>query len=302
LPAGSIVQFRQPRIWERYRLEIILATALVLFQAMLITGMLFERRARIRAAELADKARIETGLYRENLAHLARVHTVGQMSTAIAHEVNQPLVAIKNYAIAARGRLTRNGILGLGRVQELLDKIDVQASRAGDILQSLRSMVRKHEPEMTETDVSELVAVALKLVELEGRDMNIRIEASVQAELPPVLVDGIQIQQVLVNLTRNAMEAMEEARIVGGVVKVAAVGASKDEIAVSVSDSGPGIPQGTVKRIFEPFYTTKGAGLGVGLSISRAIIEAHGGRLSLLPNQDGGPVFQFTLPVANGKG
>jgi two-component system sensor kinase FixL len=83
---------------------------------------------------------------------------------------------------------------------------------------------------------------------------------------------------------------------------VAAVGASKDEIAVSVSDSGPGIPQGTAKRIFDPFYTTKRAGLGVGLSISRAIIEAHGGRLSLLPNQDGGSVFQFTLPVANGKG
>ena len=302
LPVGSIVQFRQPSVWEQYRLEIILATALVLFQAVLITGLLIERRARIRAAELADKARIETGLYRENLAHLARVHTVGQMSTAIAHEVNQPLVAIKNYAIAARGRLTRNGTLGLGRVQELLDKIDVQASRAGDVLQSLRSMVRKHEPEMAAADVSELVAVALKLVEMEGRNMNIRIEASVQAALPPVLVDGIQIQQVLMNLTHNAMEAMEEARIVGGVVKVAAVGASKDEIAVSVSDSGPGIPQGTAKRIFDPFYTTKRAGLGVGLSISRAIIEAHGGRLSLLPNQDGGSVFQFTLPVANGKG
>jgi signal transduction histidine kinase len=142
----------------------------------------------------------------------------------------------------------------------------------------------------------------LKLVEMEGRNMNIRIEASVQAELPPVLVDGIQIQQVLMNLTHNAMEAMEEARIIGGVVRVAVIGASKDEIAVSVSDSGPGIPQGDAKRIFDPFYTTKGAGLGVGLSISRAIIEAHGGRLSLFPNQGGGSVFQFTLPVANGKG
>jgi C4-dicarboxylate-specific signal transduction histidine kinase len=301
LPAGSIVQFRQPPVWERYRLEMTVATVLVLFQAALIIGLLLERRARIRTAELADKARIETGLYRENLAHLARVHTVGQMSTAIAHEVNQPLVAIKNYAIAARGRLTRNGILGLGRVQELLDKIDIQASRAGDILQSLRSLVRKHEPEMTETELSELVAVVLKLVEMEGRNTNIRIEVSIAAELPPVLVDGIQIQQVLLNLTRNAIEAMEEARITGGVVKVV-VGVSKDEIAVNVSDSGPGIPPETARRIFDPFYTTKRAGLGVGLSISRAIVEAHGGRLSLFPNQDGGSVFQFTLPVANGKG
>jgi signal transduction histidine kinase len=302
LPVGSIVQFRQLPFWQQYRLEMMGILVVVLFQAALIAGLLFERRARLRAAELADKARIETALYRENLAHLARVHTVGQMSTAIAHEVNQPLVAIKNYAIAAHGRLSRNGILGLGRVQELLDKIDAQASRAGDILRSLRSMVRKHEPETAETDVSELVAMALKLVEMEGRNMNIRIEASVQAELPLVLVDGIQIQQVLMNLTQNALEAMEEARIIGGVVKVAVVGASKDEIAVSVSDSGPGIPQGAAKRIFDPFYTTKRAGLGVGLSISRAIIEAHGGRLSLFPNQGGGSVFQFTLPVANGKG
>ena len=163
------------------------------------------------------------------------------MSTAIAHEVNQPLVAIKNYAVAARGRLMRTGALSLVKVQELLDKIEEQASRAGDVVQSLRSMVKKHEPETAETELGELVAVALKLVEMEGRNANIRIESAITPELPPVLVDGIQIQQVVLNLTRNAIEAIEEAGIASGVVKVTVVGTERNEIAVSVSDCGPGI-------------------------------------------------------------
>jgi signal transduction histidine kinase len=300
LPVGSIMQFRQPTVWEQYRLAIIGALAIVFLQAALIAGLLFERQARKRAAELADKARMEAGLYRENLAHLARVHTVGEMSTSIAHEINQPLVAIKNYAVAARGRLTRNGTLGLVKVQELLDKIEAQASRAGDVLRSLRTMVKKHDPEATETDLGELVAVVLKLVEMESRNANIRIELTVTPELPPVFVDGIQIQQVVLNLTRNAIEAIEEAGIASSIIKVTIAGTAKNEIAVSVSDCGPGIAPEDANHIFDPFYSTKRGGLGVGLSISRAIVEAHGGRLSLAANEGGGCVFQFTLPVANG--
>jgi signal transduction histidine kinase len=300
LPGGSIMQFRQPTVWEQYRLAIIGAMAIVFFQAAMIAGLLFERQARKRAAELADKARMEAGLYRENLAHLARVHTVGEMSTAIAHEINQPLVAIKNYAVAARGRLTRNGTLGLVRAQELLDKIEAQASRAGDVLRSLRAMVKKHDPEATETELGELVAVVLKLVETESRNANIRIQLTVSPELPLVFVDGIQIQQVVLNLTRNAIEAIEEAGIASSIIKVAVAGTAKNEIAVSVSDCGPGIAPEDANHIFDPFYSTKRGGLGVGLSISRAIVEAHGGRLSLATNEGGGCVFQFTLPVANG--
>jgi signal transduction histidine kinase len=299
LPHDSIVQFREPTVWQQYRLQIIGALAIVLFQAVLIAGLLFERQARKRAAEQAGKARMETGRYRENLAHLVRVHTVGEMSTAIAHEVNQPLVAIKNYALAARRRLTGDGTLGFAKVEELLDKIEAQASRAGDVLQSLRAMVKKHESEATETDLGELVAVALKLVEMESRNANIRVESAISPGLPPVFVDGIQIQQVVLNLTRNAIEAIEEAGITSSVIKVGVVGTAEKEIAVSVTDCGPGISPEDAKRIFDPFYSTKGGGLGVGLSISRAIVEAHGGRLSLAPNGGGGCVFQFTLPVAN---
>jgi len=298
LPPSSIVQFREPTVWQQYRSQIIGALAIILFQAALITGLLLERRARRRAAELAGKARMETELYRENLAHLARVHTVGAMSAAIAHEINQPLVAIKNYALAARRRLASP--MGAAKVEELLDKIGTQASRAGDVLQSLRAMVKKHNSEATEIEVGQLVADTLKLVEMESRNVNIRVESAISPDLPLVFVDRIQIQQVVLNLTRNAIEAIEEAGIASSVITVRIASTAEGEITVSVSDSGPGITPEDAQHIFDPFYSTKGGGLGVGLSISRAIVEAHGGRLSLAPNEGGGCVFQFTLPVANG--
>jgi signal transduction histidine kinase len=297
LPHGSIVQFRQPTVWQQYRSQIIGALAIGLFQAALIAGLLLERQARKREAEQAGKARMETGRYRENLAHLVRVHTVGEMSTAIAHEVNQPLVAIKNYALAARRRLA--GVMDAAKVEELLDKIEAQASRAGNVLQSLRAMVKKHDPETTEIEVGELIADAVKLVEMEIRNVNIRVESAISPDLPRVFGDGIQIQQVVLNLTRNAIEAIEEAGIANSVIKVGVVATAENEIAVSVADCGPGISPEDAEHIFDPFYSTKGGGLGVGLSISRAIVEAHGGRLSLAPNKGGGCVFQFTLPVAN---
>jgi signal transduction histidine kinase len=299
LPSDSVVQFRQHGLWEQYRREMTAAFAIVFLQAGLIGGLLIERRRRRHAAELASKARIEAGFYREDLAHLARIHTVGQMSAAIAHEVNQPLVAIKNYAAAARGRLVRNGLFGAAKIQELLDKIEAQALRAGDVLQSLRAMVKKHEPEIAATEIGDLVTAALKLVEIENRNSSIRIEVAIAPDLPTVHVDGIQIQQVVLNLIHNAIEALEETGRVDGVIKVSVLETSKREVAVSVSDNGPGIRPEAARKVFDPFFTTKRAGLGVGLSICRAIIEAHGGRLSLVTNPGGGCVFDFTLPVAD---
>ena len=164
------------------------------------------------------RARIETGQYRESLAHLVRVHTVGEMSTAIAHEINQPLVAIKNYALAARRRLA--GTADTAKVEELLDKIGGQASRAGDVLHTLRTMVKKHESEVTRTEIGQLVTEALKLVEMESRSASVRFECVISPDLPPVFADGIQIQQVVLNLTRNAIEAIEEAGIPTAVVRI----------------------------------------------------------------------------------
>lgn len=295
LPPGAVVLNKQPTLWDQYRAQVIGTAAIVLLQAALIAWLLLERQRRMRATEQAGVARVETGQYRESLAHLVRVHTVGEMSAAVAHEVSQPLAAIKNYAFAARLQLARDAT----KVDELLDKIEEQASRGGEVLHSLRAMAKKHESQTAKIEVGRLVADTLKLVDMESRNVSVRIESAIAPNLPPVLADGIQIQQVVLNLTRNAIEAMEEAGINGSVLMVGVAGAAANEIAVSVADRGPGIAPEDAAHIFEPFYSTKGAGLGVGLSISRAIIEAHGGRLSLAPNTGGGCVFRFTLPVAN---
>jgi signal transduction histidine kinase/ABC-type uncharacterized transport system substrate-binding protein len=258
--------------------------------------------ARQRAAEQVGEARLETGQFRESLAHLVRVRTVGEMSGAIAHEINQPLVAIKNYALAARRRLPTGSATDTAKVEELMDKIGAQASRAGDVLQSLRAMVRKHQAEAIMIDIGRLVADTLRLVEMESRIVNIRLEVAIAPDLPPVFADRIQIQQVLLNLAHNAIEAMEEAGNADGVLKVGVLGNADSEVLVSVADCGPGIAPGAAEHIFEPFYSTKQSGLGIGLSISRSIVEAHGGHLSLASNGGGGSVFQFTLPVANEGG
>jgi signal transduction histidine kinase len=296
LPAGTVVLNKELTLWDQYRAQVIGAAAIVLLQTALIAGLLIERERRRRAAARAETARAETGQYRENLAHLARVHTAGEMSTAIAHEVNQPLAAIKNYAFAARLRLA-GGFDDPAKFEELLDKIETQASRAGDVLHSLRAMMKKHESEPARVEVGQLIADTLKLVEMETRKGDIRLETSIAPDLPPVFVDGIQIQQVVLNLTRNAIEAMDEAGQEDSVITVGVRGNGHGEIAVSVADRGPGIAPDDTERIFDPFYSTKAGGLGVGLSLCRAIIEAHGGRLWLNPNAGGGSIFQFTLPA-----
>jgi signal transduction histidine kinase len=296
LPPGSIVQFREPTVWEQYRWQIFAALGVLLFQTALITGLVFERQRRVRATEQAGAAWVETGRYRDSLAHLVRLHTVGEMSAAIAHEINQPLAAIKNYAYAARSRLRGDATATSAKAVELLDKIEEQASRAGDVMRSLRAMAKKHKFEATQIDVGKLVADAVALVEMESRNVDVRLETAIAPGLPPAHADAIQIQQVVLNLVRNAVEAVEEARINGSGVKVAVACAADNEIVVSVADSGPGIAAEDAAHIFDPFYSTKDAGLGVGLSISRAIVEAHGGKLSLAPSPAGGCIFRFTLP------
>jgi signal transduction histidine kinase len=178
----------------------------------------------------------------------------------------------------------------------LLDKIEEQASRGGDVLHSFRTMVKKHDSLPAKVDVGPLVAETLKLAELQSRTGDIRLDSAIAPDLPPVFVDRIQIQQVVLNLIRNAIEAMTESGH-AGTINVIVEGNGRSEIAVSVADSGPGIAPDEAQRVFEPFYSTKGTGLGVGLSICRSIIDAHGGHLSLAPNAGGGSVFRFTLPA-----
>ena len=242
-------------------------------------------------------AQSETAHYQERLAHLIRVHTVGEMSAAIAHEVNQPLMAIKNYALAAQRRL-KDGNAPPEKQHELLDKIVLQATRAGDVVQRLRSLVRKHDVEALELDLNRLVADTLKLVEMDCQLRDIRLETRLAADLPPVVADAIQIQQVILNLVRNAIEAMGgHPGTVDPLVSIETARTGLQDIEVRVSDNGPGLGPDEAEQIFESFYSTKAAGLGIGLSICRKMIESHGGRLWTSPHPAGGAVFHFTLPA-----
>jgi signal transduction histidine kinase len=252
---------------------------------------------------LSETTRLYVRLARSTMAERREreVRLMTAEAVAIAHEINQPLVAIKNYALAARRRLAIGGTGDAAKVEELIDKISAQASRAGVVLQSLRAMVKKRPFEMTRVDVGRLVTDSMKLAELESRITEIGVEVAVAQDLPIILADEVQIQQVVLNLTRNAIEAMEDAGRADGVVNIGVAATADREIMVSVADCGPGIAPDEMEHIFEPFYSTKGSGsgLGVGLSLSRAIVEAHGGRLSVAPNAGGGSVFRFTLPAAN---
>jgi C4-dicarboxylate-specific signal transduction histidine kinase len=259
--------------------------------------------ARRQSESRVYEAQAEAAQHRERLAHLVRLHTVGEMSAGIAHEINQPLVAIENYALAARRHALVEGRADMTKVVELLDKIVVQSSRAGDVIKHLRAMVKRHEFEMTLLDIRRLVTDSLRFAEMEGQLREVLIELRLPEELPAIVADAIQIQQVILNLVRNAIESM--ARLPCSAAKVLTIEAGAEDnqnIFVLVADSGEGFDAANAERIFEPFYSTKVSGLGIGLSLCRTIIEAHGGRLWAWPAPEGGAVFKFTLPCAEETG
>jgi signal transduction histidine kinase len=253
---------------------------------------------RRRYATKVKEAQSETAQYRERLAHLVRVHTVGEMSAAIAHEVNQPLVAIENYAHAARRRLADDSAMQHAKVGELLDKIGKQAARAGDVLKRLRSIVKKHDSEVAEFDLATLVVETANLVEMESRLKDIQVEVAVEPGLPRALADEVQVQQVVLNLARNGIEAMEATASANRLLRIEVARSSANELIVRVADRGIGLSADGSAHIFEPFYSTKVTGLGVGLAICRSIVEGHGGRLRHSPQSGGGTIFEFTVPIA----
>ena len=253
-------------------------------------------RGQAQARERAAQA--EAALWREQFAHVVRVHTVGEMSAALAHEITQPLGAIENYALAARRRLA-GPVPELGKVSELLDRIVAQAARAGDVITRLRGLVRRHELQLVEIDLQRLAAACIELLHGECEPRGLRIELSTAAGLPPLVADEVHVQQVLLNLLRNAIEAMDDAPpgappLIG--VRIAQPGPGW--VSVQVADHGPGISEGGLEQVFEAFSSSKPLGLGVGLAICRRLIEAHGGSLRAAHRPGGGALFEFTLPLA----
>jgi two-component system sensor kinase FixL len=230
------------------------------------------------------------------LVHISRLSAMGEMASALAHELNQPLAAISNYMKGSRRLLADSTDPNAAKIESAMDRAAEQAHRAGQIIRRLRDFVSRGESEKRVESLSKLIEEAGALGLAGARDQNIQLRFNLNPDFDLVLVDRVQIQQVLVNLFRNALEAMAQFPRRELVVSNAAV--ADDMIEVSVSDTGSGLQDDVKASLFQTFFTTKETGMGVGLSISRSIIEAHGGRMWAESNASGGATFRFTLPAA----
>jgi two-component system, LuxR family, sensor kinase FixL len=233
------------------------------------------------------------------LLHVSRLTAMGQMSSALAHELNQPLTAVANYVKAARRTLDQGVEASRGKVQELLDKAAGQALRAGQIIRRLRDFIEKREDNRAPEDINRVIEEAMALAFVGAADAGVAVTTTLGANLPPVMIDKIQIQQVVLNLVRNALEAMAGRQ--RRELHLTTVAGPEGFVAVAVADTGPGLSEEVAAKLFQPFVTTKDDGMGIGLSICRSIVDAHGGRLWATPNPDGGVTFHFHLPVAEGR-
>ena len=234
------------------------------------------------------------------LLHASRLSVMGQMASTMAHELNQPLTAVTNYLEAGR-QLLATGVGGPERIGEMMEKAIAQAQRAGDVIRRLRGFVGKGETERRTQNLNQLVEEALALALVGARQRGVRASLELDHTLPPVFVDQVQIQQVVLNLVRNAIEAMEQ--VERRELTIGTRGVREQGMAeVIVADTGPGIAPELADRLFQPFVTTKATGMGLGLSICREIVEAHQGRLTMVPVSSGGTVFRVILPITGREG
>jgi C4-dicarboxylate-specific signal transduction histidine kinase len=234
------------------------------------------------------------------LSHAGRLSAAGQMAAALAHELSQPLAAATNSANAARRMLARSGQAKTDTVREILDEISRQSLRAGQILRRLRDFVVRGESDMHVESINTMIEEAIAFARVGYEALGVRVQFKFDPQAQDVLANRIQIQQVLVNLIRNAFEAMESSNRRELVVTTHRL--NRETIEIAVIDSGPGLPKEVVAHLFEPFVSTKHNGMGLGLSICRSIVEAHGGALRHGANPEGGTVFHFTLPSASSAG
>jgi two-component system sensor kinase FixL len=236
--------------------------------------------------------------YREQLAHALRIGSIETIASGFFHEISQPLAAVSNYLAVCRTML-QTGIAAKEpeRVSGILEKAEEQADRTNRIINGLKRLVRKRSPERTAFLVNQAVQNVVTLLAKYASDAHVKVVVELGDEIPQVEGDPIQFEQVILNLMRNAIEAMSDGTHAGGQLTIATLLRQDGQIDVAVADNGPGMPAQIAHRIFEPYFSTKSGGFGLGLSISKAIIEAHGGRLLLEKNEPEGTTFRVTMPV-----
>jgi C4-dicarboxylate-specific signal transduction histidine kinase len=253
------------------------------------SGIIRDVTERKRAEEALHQAQME-------LAHVTRVATLGELTTSIAHEVNQPLAAMVNSASACMRWLAAQN---LEKARQSALRIVADGQRAGDIITQIRALAQKTPPYKDWLDVNETIQEVIALARSEIQRNGVALATQLSEHVPVVLADRIQLQQVILNLMMNAIEAMRGVSAGPRVLEVSSECGAATEVVIAVRDSGPGFAPQHLDRLFDAFYTTKAHGLGLGLAISRRIIEAHGGRLWATANTPHGAVVQFTVPIGS---
>jgi signal transduction histidine kinase len=288
LPAGSTVYFREPTAWERYSWQIAFIGTIILIQAGLISILLQEHRRRQRAEVQARQRMAE-------LAHVNRFSTAGELTASIAHEMNQPLGSILTNAETADAILDSPNP-DIAELKDIVKDIVQDDRRASEVIRRMRSLLKKAPFELKNLDLNDVVRDTVEFLSSLAAERKVEIVSATAPNALPILGDRIQLQQVILNLVVNGIDAMRdtpsEKRIVG--IRTSRV---ENCAELSVSDRGPGIPEDNLKEVFEPFFTSKAEGMGMGLSIARTIVEAHHGQISAENRRDGGAIFLIRFPL-----
>ncbi|AMO25360.1 histidine kinase [Ramlibacter tataouinensis] len=259
--------------------------------------------------DISEQRRVEelSRASQERLQATARLATVGEMASLLSHELNQPLAAISSYATGSINLLKASALAGTGESEPLADietamrRIAQQAERAGKVIKSVHDFVRRRDKEREAVSPQLLIDAIMPLVALQARKLGVRVDVRLGFGLPPVLCDRTMVEQVLLNLARNAMQAMDQAGVAHPslTIEVRRADGSASWLEFSVADVGPGISEEVKRQLFTPFFTTKSEGMGLGLSLCRTVVEQHGGFLVFEPNQGRGTIFRFTLPAGS---
>jgi signal transduction histidine kinase len=290
LPPGSTVYFREPTAWQRYSWQIALITAVILVQSGLISGLLHERRRR-QLAEVQSRQRMA------ELAHVNRFSTAGELTASIAHEINQPLGAILTNAETADAILNSPSP-DIAELKDIVKDILQDDRRAGEVIRRMRSLLKKAPFEVKNIDLNDLVRETIEFLSALAIARKFELVSRITQNALPILGDRIQLQQVILNLVVNGIDAMKDTPSENRIISIRTSRVEKFA-ELSVSDRGPGIPDDKLKEVFEPFYTSKSGGMGMGLSIARTIVEAHHGLIWAKNRDHGGASFRIRLPLVS---
>ena len=290
LSPNSEIYFREPTVWQHYWWQIALITTVILLQAGLISALLREHRRR-QLAEVQSRQRTA------ELARVMRFSTAGELTASIAHEINQPLGSILINAETAQSILTSPSP-DIAELNEIVGDIVRDDRRASEVIRRMKSLLKKAPFELKSLDLNDVARETVEFLSSLAVARKVELTSVITPDALPILGDRIQLQQVILNLVVNGIDAMKDNSSENRIISIRTSRVEKFA-QLAVSDRGPGIPEGKLKEVFEPFFTSKAEGMGMGLSIARTIIEAHHGLISAKNRDHGGATFRIKLPVSN---